>query len=417
MKKTILASATLVLLLAFLAIGRASAFELNKPPSQVVEPPTAPHQALVINGYRVPPGAIIDNEHQTITLPDGTTCKLTQLTSAGCPRKTNLDPMLPTAAASAILAFAAILAAIKAARGKKRGRRGWRPSTRIVSTILTASAAILLLAVQSLPPVSAATPPLDTSKISIMAWEKVADYIQLNKTLTIYANYTWGGNYIDGQIIIADGKNNPYTPGSDGNVLGYIKVDVRVRADGYIIAYLKRESAGGYQYGGRPFLLWTSFRDKDDGGSTPGNATVLSQAIYIATKAAGLSPNRQTIFNQAKYYDYEYPEAKRLIIFGKWGGGRPSYFYFTPIDVKVIKAYTVLEYKAICDRDYKIDGTVVKGKWYCKSLCDKPHNDGADGFWVGEITSYINANNTRHTFEFDGYWNNNKVWVVVLLGG
>ena len=414
MRKTIFASATLVLLLAFLAIGRASAFELNKPPSQVVEPPTAPHQALVINGYRVPPGAIIDNEHQTITLPDGTTCKLAELTPAGCPGKTNLDPMLPTAAASAILALAAVLAAAKAARGKKRGRKSWRSSTRIASIALAASAGILLLAVQSLPPVSAATPPLDTSKIGIMAWEKVADYIQLNKTLSIYANYTWGGNYIDGLVIVNDGSNNPGT--SFGRES--IGVSIRVRADGYVIAWLRRESAGGYKCGGRCSLLWTSFTDTANGGSTPGNATVLSQAIYIAAKAAGLSPDQQTIFNQAKYYDYEFPEAKRLIIFGKWGGGRPSRFYFTPINVKVIKAYTsgegyfVYQYGTTIT-PYKIDSHTITSSY--KDWSNKPHGSN---YACWDITDAITwTNNTVHTFSFAGDKNYNKVWVIMLLGG
>ncbi|RLE66375.1 MAG: hypothetical protein DRJ38_01970 [Thermoprotei archaeon] len=411
MKKAVLAYLLAFLLVALALPSGVSAFELTKPPSDVLNPPTSPPQTLIINGYRVPVGAVIDYSTETITLPDGTTCKLSQLTPAGCPTAASnnvLDPaILPTSLLAVILVTTIIVA-------KKRKPSRKRMSTAMIAIAFTS----LLLAAQYLPSASAVTPPLDTSQIGIMAWEKVADYIQLNKTLSIYESFTWGGNYIDGKVIIADGKNNAYEPGSDDSVYGYIKVDVRVRADGYVIAYLKRASAGGYTTGGRCSLLWTSFRDGDSGGTTLANGTVLSQAIYVVAKIAGLSPDQQTIFNQAKYYDFEYPEAKRLIIFGKWGGGNPSRFYFTPIDVKVIKAYTSGEGSFTHDQDYCIDSHCLTSGEPDDTWTDKPHNEYWKKVACWDITNTITwTNNTAHVFKFDGSSDYRKVWVIMLLAG
>ena len=154
-------------------------------------------------------------------------------------------------------------------------------------------------------------PPLDTSVIGLFCYFKPVSSIVLNNCLAALQTYTQYGNYIDGTVRVWDshaiGASSPYR-GADGESTyfpnysygdhgdTYHDVHVRIRADGWILAWMLRTEDRGR-------TIWWS-----DGSTIPrqlptpttyGNR--LGRAIQIIMSVAGISGFSWT---SLQYYDY-----------------------------------------------------------------------------------------------------------------
>jgi len=159
------------------------------------------------------------------------------------------------------------------------------------------------------PPVEAtggsdSTPPLNTSRISLIAYYKHYSSIELADTVPAFISYFDGGNYYDGVVRVWDSG----TIGALSQVAqdSYIDVYVRVRGDGWILAWFDR-----YEHDPGAIVWWGHTRLQE--GPPPDYATTLSRAIEIVFTVAGISfPGYESI----GLYDYSEPNATRLLIFG-----------------------------------------------------------------------------------------------------
>ncbi|MFQ6052812.1 MAG: hypothetical protein ACE5OO_01100 [Candidatus Bathyarchaeia archaeon] len=197
-------------------------------------------------------------------------------------------------------------------------------------------------------------PPLDTSVIGLFCYLKAADSITLKDCLSALQSYTAYGNYIDGTVRVWDstatGGSSPYRSG-DGGEGGYdpdytgctgdtyLDVPVRIRGDGWIMAWLRRTDD-------RSRVVW--WGDEPRNLPTPPTySTRIGRAIQIIMAAAGIAGFTWT---DVLYYDYEYPDARRLWFFGKsqpgptgWLYDNYAYYYVTVPGpaITVIKALMV----------------------------------------------------------------------------
>ena len=169
-------------------------------------------------------------------------------------------------------------------------------------------------------------PALDTSNIALFAYYCHSQGITLGDTITAFQTYTQYENYIDGTVRVWSshniGASSPYQ-GTDGEHPdwptyyysehgdSYHDVKVRVRADGWVLAWTERGDKRGHD------VIWWS-----DGSTIPRDlpspteySTRPGRAIYLILKAAGIEADFS--YTDVKYYDYEYTDARRLYIFGK----------------------------------------------------------------------------------------------------
>jgi len=169
-------------------------------------------------------------------------------------------------------------------------------------------------------------PPLDTGDISVFAYYQHVDGITLSDTLAAFQSFTQYGNYVDGTVRVWDshniGASSPYR-GADGeSTYGfanysasdhgdtYVDVNVRVRADGWVLAWFTRSQNFGR-------LVWWG---RTDGSYIPRNAqpplsynTRLARAVDIVLRVMGVT---NLVFSNVCYYDFEHTDAKRICIFG-----------------------------------------------------------------------------------------------------
>lgn len=167
---------------------------------------------------------------------------------------------------------------------------------------------------------TATTPPLDTSQIGLIAYYERSGGWELADTVPAFVEYTDGGNYYDGLVRVWDSGyiGAESTTGDDS----YVDVHVRVRADGWILAWFERGEDPGA-------IVWWSHVRKAS-GNPPEYATTLSRAIEIVFYVAGVPfPG----YDKIGLYDYSEPDAKRLLIFGYskhvHGSSDTRVFYYT----------------------------------------------------------------------------------------
>jgi hypothetical protein len=170
--------------------------------------------------------------------------------------------------------------------------------------------------------------------------------ITLSDTLPAYESYTQYGNYIDGTVRVWDsiavGAFSPYR-GIDGergwgqdnydfsdHGDTYEDINVRVRADGWVLAWLTRSQNFAR-------LLWWS---RNMSVSLPRDAKIpveyhtrLMHAVELILNAANIwAPNFMT--TDMNYYDYEHPAANKIIVFGP-----NTQYLYAGHEVPVLKYY------------------------------------------------------------------------------
>ena len=186
--------------------------------------------------------------------------------------------------------------------------------------------------------------------IGLFCYFKPTDHITLNNCLPALQTYTQYGSYVDGTVRVWDshaiGASSPYryydgesayfpTYSMSDHGDSYLDIHVRIRADGWILAWMLRSDDRG------KILWWSNGSTIPRDLPTPtsyGNR--LGRAIQIIMSIAGIGGFAWT---SLQYYDYEYTGAHRLYFFGKSqssDGSANAYYYVTvPNGVTVYKAF------------------------------------------------------------------------------
>ena len=184
-----------------------------------------------------------------------------------------------------------------------------------------------------LPPpayaVSGPTPPLNTTAIGFIAYYQRSAGFTLSNTLPAFLSYTDGGNYYDGKVRVWDSGTigGSSTTTSDT----YVDISVRVRTDGWVIAWFDRQRDDA-----AAIVWWGHTRQWE--GNPPLYSTTLSRAIEIVFQVAGVGfPG----YNAIGIFDYSQPTATRLLIFGMSKGlsaaiGTINYYYTIPTSSSLV---------------------------------------------------------------------------------
>jgi len=196
-------------------------------------------------------------------------------------------------------------------------------------------------------------PALETSQIGLLCYFQPTSSITLANCLPALVEFTQYSNYVDGKVRVWDshniGASSPYR-GADGESEyfanysygdhgdTYEDIYVRIRSDGWMLAWLKRTQNHGR------FLWWS------DGSTIPRNLPTpttygnrLGRALQIIMSVAGISGFAWTGLG---YYDYEYPDAKRIFVFGssaqsvtQWALTTSYYYVTVPGGVPIRRAH------------------------------------------------------------------------------
>ncbi len=171
---------------------------------------------------------------------------------------------------------------------------------------------------------SSTTPPLNTSEISLIAYYERASGWTLAETVPAFVGYIDGGNYYDGFVRVWDsGTIGSVSTEPDDT---YIDVEVRVRADGWLLAWFNRfkDDSGA--------LVWWGHR-RITVGFPPAYSTTLTRAIEVVFTVSGVGfPG----YEQIGLYDYSEPDATRLLIFGHSAYGTRTYYYTIPAESTMV---------------------------------------------------------------------------------
>jgi len=163
--------------------------------------------------------------------------------------------------------------------------------------------------------------PLSTVDIGLFAYYKHSSW-DLSDCIPAFLNYTQYSNYVDGYVRVhSNVKGTTFEGGNYGHTASnpiYIDVQVRIRSDGWILAWLEDTQNKAF------ILHWGDdvkgyeglTEDPIDAISTPDDyGTCLGRAIYRVYHNAGVS---WIGYDEIYYYDYEFPDATRLYIFGDY---------------------------------------------------------------------------------------------------
>jgi len=178
---------------------------------------------------------------------------------------------------------------------------------------------------------------IDTSNIYIMAYYKAAPEIVLSTAIQEFDKVTEStGQYVEGEIEIwhnshPDGRNKgdaldmEIRDNTVTNIQFTTTVKVRVRSDGWIVAWLANDQNPN------DMIFWDYV--KSDAYSPPD--TTLGKAIWRITDQLNINYNK----NDVKYYSYKYPNADRL----KIGGSKihdlyGTYYFLIPSTITLYEA-------------------------------------------------------------------------------
>ncbi|MCD4651427.1 MAG: hypothetical protein K8S56_06540 [Candidatus Cloacimonetes bacterium] len=159
----------------------------------------------------------------------------------------------------------------------------------------------------------AAGDQIDTSNILVMGYYDTGTEIDLSQAIQEFDYVTEStGQYVEGKLQM-------WCDHPDGRKVGYIQdyerrddtytdilfasnVSVRVKSDGWIVAWLTNDQNIG------DIVLWNDANS----GSNPSDTTI-GKAIWRITDRVGIDYDK----NGVNYYSYKYPAADRLLIGGR----------------------------------------------------------------------------------------------------
>lgn len=179
---------------------------------------------------------------------------------------------------------------------------------------------------------------IDTTNITLMAYYNPGTNITLSEVIKEFDFVTEStGQYVEGKLRMWYDSPNGNNPGNirnferrndaDTNILFASNVSLRVRSDGWIVAWLTNEQNLS------DIVFWN-----DANTHTIPSETTLGKAVWRVTNRVGANYNK----SQVKYYSYKYPEADSLLI-----GGRNTYNTFGTYKFFIPSTNTVYDAKLL----------------------------------------------------------------------
>lgn len=252
--------------------------------------------------------------------------------------------------------------------------------------------------------------PIVTTDIGLFAYYEAADW-DLNDVIPAFHNYTQYSNYVDGYVRVWSDVHGTTFEGDeyhdpDNDRYGYIDVSVRVRSDGWILAWINEDQNKGL------ICIWGDhvLQIAEFEAFLPYDTynTCLSRAIHRVYHNAGVS---WVGYDEIFYYDYEYPDATRLCIFGDqvdcvtgYGPYTDHYYFTIPDTVTIEEAY-------LCGAGWSDD---TYGVWLDDVLKIEMYPSYGKGWLAVDISSSISIG-TRHDVKIDCYANEAHTSSYILL--
>lgn len=182
---------------------------------------------------------------------------------------------------------------------------------------------------------AAAGNQIDTDDIYIMAYYDVLYEIDLSSAIKEFDYVSEStGQYVEGTVTIWHNYRDGRDTGSsldmeikDGTVSDIpfsTDVTVRVKSDGWIVAWLTNEQDLS------DMVFWN---DVDDPNKRPSDTT-LGQAIWRIADRVGAGYDKSNV----EYYSYEYPDADRLLIGGSLRLNGYTYYFLVPSPIILYEA-------------------------------------------------------------------------------
>ena len=184
-----------------------------------------------------------------------------------------------------------------------------------------------VLAALMLAGTGAAGDQIDTSNILVMGYYTNGTEIDLSQAIQEFDYVTEStGQYVEGKLQMWCDHPDGINPGNiqvyerrddaDTDILFATNVTVRVKSNGWIVAWLTNDQNIS------DIVFWN-----DANSATNPSDTAIGKAIWRITDRVGIDYNR----DEVNYYSYKYPAADRLLIGGRvvCGGGE-TYRFFIP---------------------------------------------------------------------------------------
>jgi hypothetical protein len=239
--------------------------------------------------------------------------------------------------------------------------------------------------------------PLTTASIGLFAYYNKGVPIVLADTVTGWEAYTDYGTYYDGIVRVRMGTSlTTFT----GTMHEYIDVPVRVRDDGWIMAWVTTAQSEKYI----PFF--THMLAYNEGGGTPtaftDYQTSLARAMYRILYCANVVGTYT--YDDVGYYDYELPTATKLIMIHAYATSNLQAelyrkLYFSIPSGTVVKSFSISAH--YCSYQY------ITYAFYFDTnlLASSGSRDNYDGV---DTTAYTTTAKTHEVYISDLYTGGNK---------
>ena len=256
-----------------------------------------------------------------------------------------------------------------------------------------------VLAALMLAGTGAAGDQIDTSNILVMGYYTNGTEIDLSQAMQEFDYVTEStGQYVEGKLQMWCDHPNGINPGNiqvyerrdnaDTDILFATNVTVRVKSDGWIVAWLTNDQNIS------DIVFWSDANTN----SNPSDTTI-GKAIWRITNRVGIDYEKDGV----SYYSYKYPAADRLLVGGRMvtDNQGETYHFLIPSATTVYMAnltWTEYLYDRVISSSYDASGSIKMDDEYVFSKSTTPgYASGLYEYarYYRDITDM--ARDTRHT--------------------
>ena len=263
-----------------------------------------------------------------------------------------------------------------------------------------------LLAVLMLAGSAAAGNQIGTSNILVMGYYNNGTEINLSQAIQEFDYVTeTTGQYVEGKLTMWCDHTEGRNPGNiqvyerrddaDTTILFATNVTVRVKSDGWIVAWLTNDQNIS------DIVFWNDA----NANSNPSDTTI-GKAIWRITDRVGIDYNKDGV----NYYSYKYPAADKLLVGGRmvYDSQGETYYFLMPSATTLYMAnhtWTAYLYDSQSFGGYYASGSIKMNDEYVFSKSTQ-----TPSYWSGlyEYARYSRdvtdmARDTRHTIYITSY--------------
>ena len=260
-----------------------------------------------------------------------------------------------------------------------------------------------LLAVLMLAGSAEAGDQIETSNILVMGYYNNGTEIDLSQAIQEFDYVTEStGQYVEGKLTMWCDHPEGRNPGNiqvyerrddaDTDFLFATNITVRVKSDGWIVAWLTNEQNIS------DIVFWND----TDANSNPSDTTI-GKAIWRITDRVGIDYNK----DEVDYYSYKYPAADKLLVGGRmvYDNQGETYYFLMPSATTLYMAN--LTWTAYLYDSYAYRYTSVSIKMNDEYVFNKATSESYSG-GLYEYARYCMdvtdmARDTRHTIYITSY--------------